>query len=99
MPVRTTTFVDDLSRDQNYRRGIEFAGNAAIYSPNSPTAHRALIINLALGGKTHEARHVLQTLRRLAPEMTQAWIKENAAWSSAETMKRYIEAFRASGLK
>ncbi len=84
---------------ENYRRGVEFAGNAAIYSPNSPTAHRALVINLALGGKSHEARQALQTLRRLAPEMTQNWIKQNAVWSSAETMKRYIEAFRASGLK
>ncbi len=83
---------------ENYRRGIEFAGNAAIYSPNSPTAHRALIINLALGGKSHEARHALQKLRRLAPEMSQSWIKQNAVWSSPETMKRYVEAFRASGL-
>lgn len=84
---------------ENYRRGIEFAGNAAIYSPNSPTAHRALIINLALGGELHEARQALHKLRRLAPEMTQNWIKQNAVWSSAETMKRYVEAFRASGLK
>jgi TolB-like protein len=84
---------------EDYRRGIEFAGNAAIYSPNSPTAHRALIINLALAGKSHEARQAMQTLRRLAPEMTQNWIKQNAVWSSAETMKRYVEAFRASGLK
>jgi TolB-like protein len=83
---------------ENYRRGIEFAGNAAIYSPNSPTAHRALVINLALGGKTHEARHAMQTLRRLAPEMTRDWIKQNAVWSSGETMKRYVEAFHASGL-
>jgi len=84
---------------EDYRRGIEFAGNAAIYSPNSPTAHRALVINLALGGKTDQARHALQTLRRLAPEISQNWIKENAVWSSADTMKRYVDAFRASGLK
>ncbi len=83
----------------NYRRGIEFAGNAAIYSPNSPTAHRALLINLALGGKSHEARHALEKLRRLAPEISQSWIKQNAVWSSPETMKRYVDAFRAAGLK
>ena len=79
---------------ENYRRGIEFAGNAAIYSPNSPTAQRALLINLALGGKSHEARHALEKLRRLAPEMSQSWIKQNAVWSSPETMKRYVDAFR-----
>jgi TolB-like protein len=83
----------------NYREGVAYASNAAVYSPNSPTAHRALVINLALGGKSDEARHALQTLRRLAPEMSQTWIRQNAVWASDETMKRYVEAFRASGLK
>ncbi len=83
----------------DYRRGIRYASNATIYSPNSPTAHRALVINLALAGKSVEAQHAMQTLQRLAPDMSQAWIKDNAVWSSAETMRRYVDAFRASGLE
>jgi len=84
---------------EDYRRGIRFANNAAIYSPNSPTAHRALVINLALNGKAHEARNAMETLQRLAPDISQDWLRENAVWSSGETMRRYVDAFRASGLK
>ncbi|HEX3936942.1 MAG TPA: winged helix-turn-helix domain-containing protein [Xanthobacteraceae bacterium] len=84
---------------EDYRRGIRFASNATVYSPNSPTAHRALIINLALAGKSPEAQHALQTLQRLAPDISQDWLKQNAVWSSGETMRRYVDAFRASGLE
>ncbi len=84
---------------EQYREGMKFAGSAALYSPNSPTAHRALVINSALAGKSDEARQALGTLRRLAPEMSQGWIKQNAVWASDATMKRYVEAFRAAGLK
>jgi Flp pilus assembly protein TadD len=84
---------------EHYREGVEFARSAAVYIPNSPTVHRALIMNLALAGETAEAKHVLQKLRRLAPGMSQDWIRQNAVWSSAGTMKRYIEAFRVAGLK
>jgi tetratricopeptide (TPR) repeat protein len=84
---------------EDYRRGIKFASNATLYSPNSPTAHRALVINLALAGKSHEAKHAMATLRKLAPDISQAWITKNAVWSRAETMRRYADAFRASGLE
>ena len=84
---------------EHYREGVEFARSAAVYIPNSPTAHRALIMNLALAGETDEAKDALQTLRHLAPGMSQNWIRQNAVWSSAGTMKRYIEAFRIAGLK
>jgi TolB-like protein len=84
---------------EHYREGVEFARSAAVYIPNSPTVHRALIMNLALAGETAEAKHELQKLRRLAPGMSQNWIRQNAVWASAGTMKRYIEAFRVAGLK
>lgn len=84
---------------EDYRRGIKFASNATLYSPNSPTAHRALVINLALAGKSHEAKHAMATLRKLAPDISEAWITKNAVWSRAETMRRYADAFRASGLE
>ena len=84
---------------EQYRDGAEFARSAAVYIPNSPTAYRALLMNLALAGETDEAKHALQTLRRLAPGMSQNWISQNAVWASADTMKRYVEAFRIAGLK
>ena len=84
---------------EHYRDGAEFARSAAVYLPNSPTAYRALLMNLALGGEADEAKHALQTLRRLAPGMSQNWIRQNAVWASADAMKRYVEAFRIAGLK
>jgi len=56
-------------------------------------------MNLALAGEADAAKHALQTLRRLAPEMSQNWIRQNAVWASADAMKRYVEAFRIAGLK
>jgi hypothetical protein len=82
-----------------YREGAEFARSAAVYIPSSPTAYRALLMNLALAGESDGAKHALQTLRRLAPGMSQNWIRQNAVWTSADTMKRYVEAFRIAGLK
>jgi TolB-like protein len=84
---------------EHYHKGIEFGHNAVVDNPNAPTAYRALMINLALGGQLDEAKRALQTLRRLAPEISQDWIRQNSVWTSDSTMKRYIEAFRMVGLE
>jgi len=83
---------------EQYRQGVEFARNAATRLPNSPTAYRALLINLALAGKSAEAKNTLQTLKRLAPNISHIWVKRNAVWASEEAGKRYTEAFRIAGL-
>ena len=85
---------------ERYREGINFARRAAAYIPNSPPAHRALTINLALAGKFDEARQEIQTLRRFSPKFSQTWIKQNyAVWASDEAAKRFTEAFRIAGLR
>jgi TolB-like protein/tetratricopeptide (TPR) repeat protein len=85
---------------EHYREGINFARRAATYVPNSPPAHRALTINLALAGNSAEARQEVQTLRRFAPKFSQTWIKKNyAVWASDEAAKRFTEAFRMAGLR
>lgn len=83
---------------ERYSQGSHYARRAATYSPNSPTAYRALLMNLALGGQVEKAKDALRMLRRLAPKMSQTWIKENAMWTSAGASKRYMEAFRIAGL-
>ena len=84
---------------EHYHEGVEFGRNAIADNPNSPTGYRALVINLALGGQTDEAKRALRTLRRLAPDMSQNWVRQNAVWASDGTMKRYIEAFRIANLE
>jgi TolB-like protein/Flp pilus assembly protein TadD len=82
-----------------YYEGIKFARSAIFDNPSSPTAYRALIMNLAAAGQVEDAKRALQTLRRLMPQISQDWIKQNAVWASTDTLKRYVEAFRAAGLK
>jgi TolB-like protein len=83
---------------EQYRQGADFARKAAARLPNSPTAYRSLLINLALSGRSAEAKHTLQTLKRVAPNISRAWVERNAVWASEEAGKRYVEAFRIAGL-
>ena len=62
----------------HYADGIKFASGAIRDNPRSPTGYRALTINLALSGDVAEARAALRTLKVLAPDMSQQWIKQNA---------------------
>ena len=83
-----------------YREGIHFARKAATYIPNSPPAHRALTINLALTGQLDEAKQEVQMLRGFTPKFSQNWIKQNyAVWASDEAAKRFMESFRIAGLR
>jgi Flp pilus assembly protein TadD len=84
---------------ERYREGIDFARKAVTYIPNSPTAHRALVINLAIAGKRDEASEGLRTLKRFAPKVSQIWIKRNSVWASEAAARRYTEAFRIMGLR
>jgi len=82
-----------------HREGIGFARKAIIDSPSMPTAYRAFLINAALAGDTAEARAGLRTVLRLAPNMSWGWIRETSVWGRDEDRRKYVEAFRAAGLK
>jgi TolB-like protein len=84
---------------EHYTDGIKFARRTLLDSSSSPSAYRALIINLAARGELEDAKRGLQALTRLMPGMSQDWIKQNVVWASADVTKRYVEAFRAVGLK
>jgi hypothetical protein len=83
----------------HYSAGIDFAQRAILEMPGSPTAYRGLVTNLAGEGNIEHAQRALRTLKRLLPEISQNWIRQSAVWTSRDTMKRYVEAFRAAGLK
>lgn len=83
----------------NYGDGIRFARNVIRDIPKSPTGYRTLIMNLALGGEVEEAGAAIRTLKSVAPDMSQSWIAQNAVWARAHVMQKYVEAFRAAGLK
>jgi len=82
-----------------YVEGMELARKATIESPGMPTAHRAFLINSALAGRREEAREALQKILRVAPSMSQSWLRESSVWTRGEDLKNYFEAFRIAGLK
>jgi len=76
----------------HYGAGVDFAQHAILDTPSSPTAHHCLVMNLALDGDLKQAQQALQTLKQLTPELSQSWIRQNAAWTSSNAMKRHVEA-------
>jgi hypothetical protein len=82
---------------EHYLEGIDFARKAITCSPNLPPAHRLLLANLALAGRSDEASGALQSVRRLTPNLSTLWIKQRTFWM-ADKRKRFVEAFRIAGL-
>jgi TolB-like protein/tetratricopeptide (TPR) repeat protein len=86
---------------ENYRDGIDFARKAIACSPNLVSAYRCLLVNLALNGQSDEASLILQSVRRLCPNITALSTKQDFGWmppAKDRARKRYAEAFRIAGL-
>jgi hypothetical protein len=56
------------------------------------------VMNLALADEVEEARRAVQTLKHLAPGISQRWLRQSSVWASGEETKKYVEAFRLAGL-
>jgi DNA-binding winged helix-turn-helix (wHTH) protein len=83
----------------HYDQGIDFARKALAESPALVSAYRALVVNSALSGRIAESRSALQTLKRLAPNMSQQWLDQTTAvWVRAQDHAKYREGFRIAGL-
>jgi tetratricopeptide (TPR) repeat protein len=83
---------------ENYRDGIDFARKAIAYSPNLASAYRCLLVNLAFHGQSDEASLILQSVRRLCPNISVLSTKQDFGWATDRARKRYAEAFRIAGL-
>jgi DNA-binding winged helix-turn-helix (wHTH) protein len=82
-----------------YRDGIQLARKAALKSPRMPSAHRALLMNCALGGEKREAQAALQRTKQLSPDLSLAWIQNTTVWATKENQAAYRNAFQSAGLK
>jgi tetratricopeptide (TPR) repeat protein len=81
-----------------YREGAEFARKAITESARLAPAYRQLLVNCALAGNIDEAKTALQTLKRVAPDISLPWIQEELRFSRIADQKSYVEAFRLAGL-
>jgi TolB-like protein/Tfp pilus assembly protein PilF len=82
-----------------YRDGIAFARKAIIESPNLIPAYRALVVNCALAGEIEEAKLAVQTLKRLAPDISLKSLNEVIPYVRDDDRRRYVEGFRLAGLE
>jgi hypothetical protein len=59
--------------------------------------HRIYVASLAQAGQIEEARAALDRLKELQPEISVAWIQQNAPWTP-RAMAKYVEGMRKAGL-
>ena len=81
-----------------YRDGTDYARKAIIESPNLIPAHRVLVVNCALAGEIEEARMALQSLKRLAPDISLKWVA-GLPFVQDDQRQRFVEGFRLAGLE
>src|ERR1700676_1219307 len=60
--------------------------------------HRIYVASLAQDGQIDEARTALARLKELQPEISVAWIEQNAPWT-AGPMPKYVEGMHKAGLQ
>jgi tetratricopeptide (TPR) repeat protein len=82
----------------NYHEGAEFAERAIAENPMLAPAYRQLVVNEALAGNIRKAKDAFLTLKRLAPEISWEWIKNDLRYARVSDQNRYARAFRLVGL-
>jgi pentatricopeptide repeat protein len=68
-------------------------------NPNFQASYRPLIASLGLTGRLEEAERYLRELRRLHPDFSVGWFKENYPPLHGEGRERYIEGLRKAGVR
>ena len=73
-------------------------GELPAKNSDSVGAHHLVVVNSALAGEVAEARKALQTLKRFEPDLSLETL-DMAVYARDEDRRRYLEAFRLSGLE
>ena len=81
----------------HYSDAMSWARNAIGRSPEHPPAYFFLIAAAAMRGDLASAADALARLRRLQPEFSLAWMRENMAYSE-EVGERLLEGLRKAGM-
>ncbi|MFI5023367.1 MAG: adenylate/guanylate cyclase domain-containing protein [Alphaproteobacteria bacterium] len=82
----------------NFAEAVGFGRNAVKQRPGFSGGQRIYVACLAQAGQIEEARTALDRLKVLQPEISIAWIQQNAPWTP-EPMAKYIEGMRKAGLE
>ena len=84
--------------DRQYERAIEFAMRAIHANPSYRGAHRVLVPALVLAGRIAEARHAVNKLLRLEPNLTIQEFRRSSPGGQGEIGERLCEGLRRAGI-
>ena len=80
-----------------FAEAVGFGRQAVQQRQGFSGGHRIYVASLAQAGQIDDARTALDRLKELQPELSVAWIEQNAPWT-ALPMAKYVEGMRKAGL-
>ena len=84
---------------RNYEEAMKSAREALRQRADFVGAHRVLTAAAAMCGQKEVAQQALQDSRRVQPNISLAWLKENLPIRDDAERAHYIEGFRKAGLR
>jgi len=83
---------------RNYREAVRLAREAIRQRGDFVGAHRVLTAAAGMSDQTEAAAVALLELRRVQPNISLAWIKNEMPIMQSRELEHYLEAFRRAGL-
>ena len=84
--------------ERNYRKAVRLAREAIRQRGDFVGAHRVLTAAAGMSDQTEAAAVALLELRRVQPNISLAWIKNEMPIMQSRELEHYLEAFRRAGL-
>ena len=81
-----------------FSEAVNWARQAVQLRPGYLGAHRILCASLGQAGQIEEAKAVLDTLRKLQPDISIAGLKQSLPYTTGP-MQRFLEGLRKAGLQ
>jgi DNA-binding SARP family transcriptional activator len=95
---RTTACIAQLLAGKP-EQAVAVGQQAVRENPNFQASYRPLIASLGLTGRLEEAERYLRELRRLHPDFSLGWFKENYPPLHGEGQEHYIDGLRKAGVR
>ena len=83
---------------RNYDEAMRLAQDAIRQRGDFVGAHRVLTAAAGMAGQVVVAGVALQELRRVQPNISLAWIRQQMPIMQGDELEHYLEAFRRAGL-
>jgi tetratricopeptide (TPR) repeat protein len=82
----------------HYTEAISFGRKAVQQRPEFTGCHRIHVASLAQAGQVDEGRAALHRLKELQPDISIAWVEQNAPYTPGP-MAKFLDGMRKAGLQ